>query len=527
MKPENFRQFIHNIGNSQILTTNRKYFLEAAIVLAFCILAINWISPQTNALYFLLIFPAIFFAVLLFYLIAKILQRPEFGFAVIALFLPFERIGALATSDYNIRLSQIFILITFIAYVLFYLYKSKDKFGGIEIKRDLTFVIIILFSVVQIVSLSGAANKARSIEVLGFDLFIFFAYIFLSNLLVSKDILKKIIVMIFSISIVISMYGLFQFVAGTLNLPLSISGLEAGYSTIGSFNFPRVQATESEPQFWGNFLLIPIALSLSIILASFGKKLGEDSGVSYKLLFGAIITFILAMVNLLLTFSRGAWYATGFIFILLIFFYIRKFLTLRVVMTLLVSLVILVGGLVFVLSSSKSTITLQSLTDRATQVEDADRDLTSSYAIQFFQSHPVLGVGVGSFGPLLAPNIYQQPNAYGQSIGWRIVNNEYLEILAETGLVGMAVFALFLIVVIRNILVALYKQTDYYTHTILLGLGAAFGAMLIQYIAFSTLYITQVWFLFALVEAVAFNITTNSWKSDSTPSTTSTKTSLT
>ena len=512
MEDESIPELVKRIAELPILTRNGKYFLEAGILLCLAIAIVNSIAPSSNAIYFLLIIPAILLLMLFGFIIIKILQRPELGIPVIALMLPFERIGALSSSSFNVRLSQVFTVIAFIAYIFYTAYTDKkNKFGGIKIKRDTSFLLLIIFAIINIASLAIAVNKGRSLYVLIFDLFIFFVYIFVSNLLVSKDILKKTVWIILGISFVLCLYGIFQFGAGELHLPESISGLLPGYS-IGSFAFPRIQATETEPQFWGNFLIIPVCLSLSLIFSTIHiNPTRKKDRINKRLIFTSMLVFILGIINILLTFSRGTWFAIiGSIFIITVINF-RRIFTPQLLVGIVVLATFAIVGFSTVLTYTKSSLDVTSLLTRAQAVTDTDRTLTTVDALSFFSAHEILGIGVGSFGPYEAANIYQEPQAYGENIGWRIVNNEYIEILTETGLLGIFTFALFILYLGMESIIALRKITDTYTRAILIGLIAAFVGMLIQYWAFSTLYVMDIWFLFAILNAVAFNINTNLW----------------
>lgn len=514
MKPETIRQFLDSLGKFRVLTKTRKYLIESALLFILCVLILNYITPQSNILYVLLIFPMLFALALLSFLFLKIIHNPEIGIPIIAFFLPFERIGALTTDSFNIRLSQIFTIITLFAYIGYTYFRKKKE--GIQIKKDFSFFILIVFALSNLISLTQSINLARSIDVLFFDLFVFFSYVFISNLLIHKSILEKTILVLLCVSVLVGVYGIFQFVAGAFNLPLGISGLRSGYA-ISVFGFPRVQATESEPQFWGNFLIIPISLAYTILIAYISRKKHTilSANMSPAFLILTMFSLVISLINLLMTYSRGAWYATAVALGFITIFYIRRFFTIRVLIVACIFFAFAVGGFIFVLNYTKAPITLDTLTGRATQFEDLDRNFTTNEALHSFKAHPLIGIGPGSFGPVEASNPYQKPQAFGEDIGWRIVNNEYLEILAESGLLGLSTFILFALFLCVRIVKALRTQTDTYTKMILVGLTAAFIAMLVQYAAFSTLYVMQVWFLFALLGACTYNTITQSWKNES------------
>ena len=86
--------------------------------------------------------------------------------------------------------------------------------------------------------------------------------------------------------------------------------------------------------------------------------------------------------------------------------------------------------------------------------------------------------------------------------GWKIVNNEFIEILAENGILGLFFFCLFILFLIVRSIKAIIITKDEYLRAILVGLLGAFIGVLVQYQTFSTLYIMHVWFLIGLMIAV-------------------------
>ena len=113
-------------------------------------------------------------------------------------------------------------------------------------------------------------------------------------------------------------------------------------------------------------------------------------------------------------------------------------------------------------------------------------------ALQFMGgwfANPIFGTGTGSFGVLTKDA--------EDKIGYGTVNNEYLEILSENGLVGLALFLSFLIAYALE-----YKKrladTDSKTKLMYAGLIIGILAIFLQYNFFSTLYIIYIWVFLAL-----------------------------
>lgn len=126
-----------------------------------------------------------------------------------------------------------------------------------------------------------------------------------------------------------------------------------------------------------------------------------------------------------------------------------------------------------------------------------ERVETISSAMTMWQESPLVGSGPGSFGPYMANHPFYVPTD-----GWRIVNNEFIEILAENGIIGLFIFILIILLAVIRSFKAILRTKDFYLKAILIGLLGAFIGVLAQYQTFSTLYIVHVWFLIGLIVAI-------------------------
>ncbi len=479
-----------------------------------------------NILTLLLLITIVLFAIPLFCMdyIERIIQYPEYIFVLVALSLPLERIGAISKGGINIKISQI-LFIVYIILLLFKLIKTKSILK-VEIKKNITYIFVLLFSLSILLSLSVSPNMTRSTEVMIFDIFILLVFFLVSNFITTENLFKQIVRTLIWSSVILSIFGLYQFLAGMF-LPLKYSLLTASYSK-AVFGFPRVMGTENEPQYWGNFLIIPLSLSFTKLLnilssSNLAEKITHSKRVKEIIekikmnrrdfIFFSIV-FVLVSTNIFLTFSRGAWYASIVALITILYFFIRKIINLKFILTISLFSLIIILGIIFIIDYAHAPLSFNSFVSRASAVTDSDRTLTINSAIQFFDNHKLIGIGPGSFGPYMAPNYYTEPSSLTQIIGWRITNNEYIEVLAEEGIVGIVFFSLLLITIARNIYNALSaKDVSIENKLILYALTAVFLAFLVQYYAFSTLYIMQIWFMFGLVNALSFNIV-HGWKKE-------------
>ncbi|OGS25522.1 MAG: hypothetical protein A2297_08545 [Elusimicrobia bacterium RIFOXYB2_FULL_48_7] len=123
-------------------------------------------------------------------------------------------------------------------------------------------------------------------------------------------------------------------------------------------------------------------------------------------------------------------------------------------------------------------------------------------AVNMFREHPVLGVGLGNYTFLY--NRYKTPDAIFKNT-MPVVNNQYLEILVETGALGACAFLFFVFSVFLNIRRAFKRPVDPIGRIILVGLTACLFAMAIQLNFFCGKVLHYLWITLGLAFA-AINV---------------------
>lgn len=130
-------------------------------------------------------------------------------------------------------------------------------------------------------------------------------------------------------------------------------------------------------------------------------------------------------------------------------------------------------------------------------------------ALRVFRAHPILGVGIGNF-----PVVEGQYAAANLNITridlvldmHKVTHNTYLNVLADLGLVGLALFVglivLVLRAVVRRIRVAL-KENDVELESLGRGILIALVGLLVAFTFISAQYEKQLWLLLGLALAAA------------------------
>ncbi len=445
--------------------------------------------------------------VIAYWLARWIAPDPSRGIYLIAFFLPFERIPSLELAGFTFKINHFLGILTFILW-LGALFVTKRKL----MPHPFTWLIGSLFFSF-IISGLGAENSFRQLTVMiSLGLMAILHFVTVGNVRTSVDL--RIIGRLILISAgLMSLIGLYQFFGDLAGLPLGVTGLDPGYAQ-GVFGFPRVHSFSKEPLYYANYLFIPLGIVASLLLADRqGKRRGQNSAVStvadspitsilpYPWL---VATLALIGINFVLTLSRGAYLAAVPFALTLLAIYFRQFFTWRnLLATALVSIVVFATS--YQIVNSVSPESLEKFIDHAT-LGDVLRTKTGEsgfgrlnafeQALGAWQDSPVFGIGLGNFGPHILAYPEVKPDR-----GWDIVNNEYLELLAETGLVGFGLWlSLCLAVIVRSV-VAYHRASDPVAKIMIAGLQAAWVGILVQYNFFSTLYIIHIWVVMALLIA--------------------------
>jgi O-antigen ligase len=289
----------------------------------------------------------------------------------------------------------------------------------------------------------------------------------------------------------VCIFGIYQFLGDSFGLSTHLTGLREAY-TKSILGFPRIQSVGLEPLYFANFLMVPFFISVKRYINS------ERFFNNY------FFVLILILINIILSISRGAYISLGFAFLILLAYLLIKKgtsgykLKFFGILTALVVSLCLSLNLIFLLNGHSAQ---QNFVDHAV-VENvqsdgsaSDRIQTYNKAINLFKLNPVFGNGLGSFGVSVSPT--EQSNS-----GYQTVNNEYLELLSETGVMGLGLFALFFLFLLFEIWNVFKKKNDSEKLSIIiLILGCL--AIFIQYNFFSTLYIIYIWVFLALLKGEA------------------------
>lgn len=423
-------------------------------------------------------------------LFAIFVRRLNWGLNTLLVVLPFERLGTWALNSATghpiIRPSQLVGVALILAYFCT-LIIYRRRFADLKFWP---YILLLLFLVAAGVPVIGIAEPALLISYLSL---VFVSVLTAVVAAISKNYSpKQLALPIFSGALIASLFGLFQFFGDILGLGTTLTGLRPEY-TKAVFGFPRIQSFSLEPLYYANYLLLPLFLALSLLLFR---------GLSFC---GRLLLFSLVLgLNFVLTMSRGAFLAVILsLFVFLPFLWLsRKQLSLSwiprlVPVTALVSLVLL--GYASSVSKNNPLSGIQEFAQQTTVKltttgSFTHRDETRQQAYEIFQDQPFTGVGIGGISQYIQG--YPDTQVAGNEIG---LNNQFFELLAETGIFGAVLFYAFLFSLLVMAGSLFIRNSSTADRVLLLAFSLTVTASTVQAQSFSGFLLTHVWVSYGLL----------------------------
>lgn len=339
------------------------------------------------------------------------------------------------------------IILFFLIKVLYYnSFKSVLKQIREYIMSDKIGKLIIVYILVSILSFIKSINIGASIG----EILRFLSYIILSSIIIisikDKKTVHRILVCSILACYIVSVFGIIQYFTGI--------GLDKAFNTLYGFGTSRrVASTMFNPNNYAAFIMLfcyPVLLSALYI---------DNKRIKVFL----FILFGLLTVNLILTFSRGAW--LGFILglIVLALIYNKKILR----------LIFIPVPLLLVQSIRNRFISIFSLTSKY----NISRIKIWGTGLKMIEDNPILGVGLGNSIYLYDKYVEKYPELNtGHSM--YPLHNSFLKILAETGIFNFIIF----LMIIYFIMLKVYKIYESNRYSILKGISGGFFISLTGYI---------------------------------------------
>lgn len=386
----------------------------------------------------------------------------EFGLLLLV-FLTYTRFSDIAVANYGApSVAKMFVVLLVVAILIRWAISNERPRGLL-----LPAVMIAAYGLVGFSSLLYAPNKEAVIHSLSNYVKDAMIALVVVALLKNPNQFRQVIYTLLAIGVFIGSLSIHQYL--TSNFDSNYGGFaEAEFMNIvGETNDYRLVGPVGDPNFFGQIMVVLSLLGV--------ERLVHEKKLWVKIL--AALCTAASILTVVFTFSRSA--TVALVLSLLIFFWIYRLKPAQLI-------VVLFLGIVLVLYAP-ATYFERVLSLRDVLPGNGQVDLTSDRAIQgrasqsltawvMIREKPLLGVGLNNYTTL-----YQE---YAKSLGLapsataRAPHNLYLEVAAETGVLGLTVFLLLAGLAFRSVLFARAKFQEAgmqdYAHLVT-GFALAFG----------------------------------------------------
>ncbi|MDD4878945.1 MAG: O-antigen ligase family protein [Candidatus Omnitrophica bacterium] len=254
------------------------------------------------------------------------------------------------------------------------------------------------------------------------------------------------------------------------------SGIDGIYQRLAGYdlfrNFPmfekaKITAAFKAPNDFGTYVATMLPLPLALI--AFNAK-------DWKKKCGLLVISLVLAACLVLTFSRGAWlgFLAGFLF-LLIFTGWRRLVAVLIILVLLASLTALIAP-----PPIKAQIDYFS--KLGSDASSVDRLIIWKTGWRMFLDKPVFGHGLNTFMSVFEK--YRPPD-YSEIV---YAHNCFLQIAAETGIIGLLVFLWFCVSVFIRAISRFFITSDKFVKAAVIGAAACIMATLANSFVDTNLY---------------------------------------
>jgi O-antigen ligase len=294
--------------------------------------------------------------------------------------------------------------------------------------------------------------------------------------------------------------GLIQVLTGEFDSTVGGLGRVKFAQIYGNVFRPRIAGPVGDPNFYAQ-ILIPVA-AIGLVLA------GHVS--DWRRRTTALVCAGLATGGIVLSYSRGALLAVGLVAFL-------AALANRIPMRRLVPAALLGALLLFALQPAGLTRRMATIREFLPGQEEAidpdssfgERKLLMTVAWIMFADRPIIGVGAGNYTTHFDAYADETGSAFRQWEGVgarRYPHNLYLEIAAETGVIGLLLFGAGIVAcfaLLRRARLAHTERGDRFLVGVARGIEVALVGHLVTSLFLHGAYPRHLWLLFGLAAAVA------------------------
>lgn len=371
-------------------------------------------------------------------------QKYFFGSLLLLIFLtpiiaPLKKSIMVAPHEFKFYISSVIIFICFV----FLLINQKDS-KYIKIKKSVFYLPITLFLAWAILSSSWAINSYESYS-LWLKLFAASSmFLLVLNSINSKYQFELILKVIFLSAVIISLVGISQYLFDIELIRQAVSPA----STFGNKN------TAS------HFIVLTLPLGIGLFLYTTNQK------EKYIYILGVLII----LIYLFYTKTRAGWLAVGVEFLVLLIFIILDKIKNKTNFKLKnqVPIFILLAFVLIAIANLTNkkidfTANVSSIFSEATISEEGNARIQSWVnTLEIIKDNPIIGVGLGNWfiNYPLYHNKAAQGRLFNENSQLRYAHNDYLETLAELGIIGFVLILWMLYLVLKCIYSVIFNNNN-------------------------------------------------------------------
>ncbi len=323
-------------------------------------------------------------------------------------------------------------------------------------------------------------------------------YFVIVNSIRGEKQINRIISAVIIVGAVFGIYGIFQYNGIDFSFWAPIAGRAKVFGFFGNVNY------------FAEYLIVPLSLAVSIFFTT------KDRNRKILLLIG-----ILAMgTTLILTFTRGSYLGFGVAIISMFLLFLlskgKRFIEENKKIFIILLTAIIIVSFLFIIPtplSKPDTVISRikgriSITQLTTEFFSGGRAAVWKFTGMMIKDHPILGSGIGTFK---YNTLRYQAKFFEQGDNRSIyphdfsdkVHNEYLQLWAELGAIGLTIFLWLIIAYFNQGIRYLKREKDTQKQGIIIGLMGAVVAVLVDGIFGFPLHLPATIVLFWLVIGLA------------------------
>ena len=318
-------------------------------------------------------------------------------------------------------------------------------------------------------------------------------YFVVTNNISDERQIRRILNVLLIIGSLFGIYGIFQYNGIDFSFWMRNIGRQQVFGLFGNVNY------------FAEYLIVPLPIAVSLFFATQNKL--------KKILL--LIGIIAMSASLTATFTRGSYLGFGVSLIFMSFLFLisrgKNFIKRNKKIFIAILTVVIIITFLFIIPTplNKSGTAIEKIKSRISisqLIQDVSikrRIATWKFTVLMIKDYPLLGFGIGTYKyntlKYQAEFFKQGENRSLYPHGFADkAHNEYLQLWAEIGIVGLGIFIWLIISYFNYGLKILRKSKDEYKQAIIIGLMGAVGAVLVDGIFGFPLHLTATIVLFWL-----------------------------